>query len=234
MNIPRGYQGQVTTSSGTSFVIGASWSGGTGGKNGELYDPAANTWTLLSGAPVQPMLTNDAQGTFLITPFLKPQADNLSGIYRADNHGWLFGWSGGSVFQAGPSVAMNWYSTTGNGGQTAAGNRATDTDSMCGNAIMYDAANGKILTVGGSPSYQNADATSNAHIITIGAPNTNPTVQTINSMNFARSFANGVVLPDGKNPKPPIHARHLQIKTDILLRNRLHNRRPSPRQPLQR
>lgn len=64
MNIPRGYQAQATCSTGNIFIIGASWSGGQGGKNGELYNPTANTMTLLSGAPVAPMLTGDAQGTF--------------------------------------------------------------------------------------------------------------------------------------------------------------------------
>ncbi len=44
------------------FTIGASWSGGQGGKNGEIYNPSANTWTELSGCPVAPMLTADAQG----------------------------------------------------------------------------------------------------------------------------------------------------------------------------
>ena len=44
---------------------------------------------------------------------------------------------------------------------------------------------------------QSANATTNAHIITIGAPMTAPTVQTINSMSFPRIFANGVVLPTG-------------------------------------
>lgn len=48
---------------------------------------------------------------------------------------------------------MNWYGTSGTGTQSAAGNRASDTDSMCGNAIMYDAVGGKILTVGGAPNY---------------------------------------------------------------------------------
>lgn len=62
MNIPRGYQSQATTSAGNIFIIGASWSGGQGGKNGELYNPGANTYNLLSGAPVAPMLTADAQG----------------------------------------------------------------------------------------------------------------------------------------------------------------------------
>ena len=92
---------------------------------------------------------------------------------------------------------MNWYLTTGTGGQTAVGNRAADTDSMCGNAVMFDAAAGKILTVGGSPDYQNSNATGNAHIITLGTPPATPTVTTIGSMNYARAFANGVVLPDG-------------------------------------
>ena len=64
MNIARGYQAMAVTSTGNVFVIGASWSGGQGGKNGEIYNPTANTWTTLSGAPVAPMLTADAQGKF--------------------------------------------------------------------------------------------------------------------------------------------------------------------------
>lgn len=181
LNIPRGYQAQATTSNGKLFTIGASWSGGQGGKYGEIYDPAANTWTKLPACPVEPLLTADAQG-----------------VYRADNHAWLFGWKNGYVFQGGPSTAMNWYLTTGTGGQTGAGTRNGDQDSMCGNAVMYDAVAGKILTVGGSKDYQNSNATGNAHIITIGSPPATPTVQTIASMTYARAFANAVVLPDGK------------------------------------
>lgn len=180
LNIPRGYQAQVTTSTGTLFTIGASWSGGQGGKNGELYSPSANTWTELSGCPVAPILTADAQG-----------------VYRADNHAWLFAWSSAYVFQAGPSQAMNWFLTTGTGSQTGVGTRASDTDSMCGNAVMYDAVAGKILTVGGSPDYQDSNSTGNAHVITLGTPPATPTVQTIGSMAYARAFANSVVLPDG-------------------------------------
>lgn len=181
MNIPRGYQAQTTLSDGRVFTIGGSWSGGVGGKNGEIYSPARNTWTLLPGCPVAPMLTNDLQGD-----------------YRADNHGWLFAWKGGSVFQAGPSRAMNWYGTTGGGSRNTAGLRANDNDSMNGNAVMYDAVNGKILALGGAPSYQMSDATANAHVITIGNPGTIPTVVQVKSMSYARAFANAVVLPDGK------------------------------------
>ena len=181
MQISRGYQSSATLSDGRIFVIGGSWSGGQGGKNGEIYNPTANTWTLLPGCPVAPMLTADSQG-----------------IFRQDNHGWLFGWKNGYVFQAGPAKNMNWYGTTGTGSQRGAGTRAADTDSMDGNAVMYDAVAGKILTLGGSPDYQSSQATANAHIITIGAPNTNPTVVQINPMYAARAFGNAVVLPDGK------------------------------------
>jgi galactose oxidase len=181
MKIARGYQSQTTLSDGRVFVIGGSWSGGAGNKNGEIYDVASNTWTVLPGCPVAPMLTNDAQG-----------------VYRADNHGWLFAWKGGSVFHAGPSRAMNWYGTTGSGSRTTAGLRANDVDSMNGDAVMYDAVNGKILTLGGAPSYQDSSATTNVHVITIGDPGTIPTVARVGSMAFARAYANAVVLPDGK------------------------------------
>ncbi|KAF2232729.1 copper radical oxidase [Viridothelium virens] len=180
MNIPRGYQSSATCSDGRIFTIGGSWSGGYGGKNGEIFNPSTNSWSLLKGCPVAPMLTADAQGAF-----------------RTDNHGWLFGWKNGYVLQAGPSKAMNWYGTSGSGSQTAAGKRASDPDSMNGNAVMYDAVAGKIATFGGSPSYQYSYATSNAHIITIGTPPAAPSVATINNMNYARAFANAIILPSG-------------------------------------
>ena len=180
MNIARGYHAQVTCSDGRIFTIGGSWSGGTGNKNGEIYDPVKNTWTLLPGATVAQMLTADAQG-----------------VYRADNHGMLFGWKNGYVFQAGPSRAMNWYNTAGGGSVIGAGTRGNDGDAMCGDAVMYDAVAGKILTLGGAPSYQNVNSTANAHIITIGNPGTAAQVQNIGSMNYQRIFANGVALPNG-------------------------------------
>ena len=186
MTIGRGYQSQATISDGRTFVIGGSWSGGQGGKNGEMYSPNANAWISLPGCPVAPMITADAEG-----------------VYRGDNHGWLFAWKDRTIFQAGPSKAMNWYGTGGSGTTTPAGNRAADGDAMNGNAVMYDALNGKILTLGGAPNYKDqpsapTQATVNAHIITLGATNGRPTVQRINDMWFARSFHNSVVLPDGK------------------------------------
>lgn len=185
MKVPRGYQASATCSDGRVFTIGGSWSGGQFEKNGEIYDPSSKSWKMLPRAAVKPMLTADKQG-----------------IYRADNHGWLFGWRNGTVFQAGPSTAMNWYFTSGDGDVKPAGARASprgrDPDSMCGDAVMYDATKGKILTVGGSPWYQDADATANAHIITIGDVGSEANVSfASNGMYHARIFHSSVVLPDG-------------------------------------
>jgi galactose oxidase len=74
MRIARGYQSTATCSDGRIFNIGGSWSGGTGGKNGEIYNPTSNAWTLLQNALVSPMLTADR-----------------GGVWRSDNHAWLFG-----------------------------------------------------------------------------------------------------------------------------------------------
>lgn len=88
MALGRGYQAQTTIGDGRIFTIGGSWSGGYGGKNGEIYNSTSNTWKNVTGCPVSVILTNDAQGAF-----------------RTDNHAWLFAWKSNSVFQAGPSKA---------------------------------------------------------------------------------------------------------------------------------
>ncbi|GKU07082.1 sialidase-1 [Fusarium langsethiae] len=189
MQIARGYQSSATTSDGRVFTMGGSWSGPRGGKNGEIYDPKGRTWTSLPKCLVGPMLTKDKEG-----------------VYKADNHAWLFGWKKGSVFQAGPSTAMNWYYTTrGTQGDTkAAGTRRkngrVDPDSMNGNCVMYDAVDGKILTYGGATSYQKAPATANAHVLAIAEPGAVAQTYLVGNNgagNYARVFHTSVVLPDG-------------------------------------
>jgi galactose oxidase len=69
---------------------------------------------------------------------------------------------------------------------------------MMGDAVVCNAVAGKIPSIGGSPDYQESYATSNAHVITLGNPGSYPTVTTINPIWFARTFANDIVLPDGK------------------------------------
>ncbi|KAF1359310.1 galactose oxidase-like protein precursor [Lizonia empirigonia] len=173
----RGYQASVTLSDNRVFTIGGAYSGPRQGKDGEVYDPKNNSWTALPGAKNGPMLTTDNEG-----------------IWREDNHGWLFAWKGGSIFQAGPSMAMNWYSANDTGAQISAGTRDTD-DAMCGMFVMYEP--GKILTAGGSPDYTNSDANNRTHLISIDEYGQPATVERAPDMAYPRGFANAVVLPDG-------------------------------------
>ncbi|KAF2126386.1 copper radical oxidase [Dothidotthia symphoricarpi CBS 119687] len=180
MNIKRGYQASALLSNGKVFTIGGSWSGPLGGKMGEIYNPTTNTWTVLPGAAVEPMLTNDK-----------------GGIFHQDNHAWLFPWKNGSVLQAGPSKAMNWYYTDGTGGVSPAGIRDADNDAMCGVNVMYDV--GKIFSAGGSHDYGDSPALSVGHLISISDVGAPATVEQLPDMHHKRAFANVVVLPDGKS-----------------------------------
>lgn len=182
MNFARGYQSSVTLSDGRIFTIGGSWSGGTGNKTGEVYDPATGDWTVVSKTDPWPLMTVDHEGAF-----------------REDNHAWLFGWKNGSVFQAGPSKAMNWYTTDGQGSQMPAGRRQEENDQMCGPTVMYDAVAGKVLNAGGAQDYDNSDATNRAFDITIPQQVGGPArVDEVKPMKYARGFANSVVLPSGQ------------------------------------
>jgi galactose oxidase len=176
MTVGRGYQGQTTLSTGEVFTVGGSWSGGRTGKPGELYSPAANSWRSLPNVPAAPFLTADP-----------------AGVYRADNHAWLFAAGGGRVFHAGPSAKMHWIDTAGQGKVTDAGVRGDSLDAMNGNAVMYDI--GKILTVGGAPAYEKADATNAAY--TVDITGRAPVVRRTADMAAARAYSNSVVLPDG-------------------------------------
>lgn len=180
MKIPRGYQTSATLSDGRVFTIGGSFSGARGGKTGEVYDPRTNAWTVLPGARVEPLLTSY----------------DWEGNWRTDNHAWLFPWSNGSVFHAGPSKGMHWYGTVGSGSVQDAGIRDPEADAMCGIHVMFDI--GKIFSAGGSQSYTASPATSRAHLITIAEAFKAPTVERLPDMNDPRGFANVVVLPNGQ------------------------------------
>ena len=188
MNIPRAYQGDTLLSTGQVLTLGGSWYDAAGNKNGEIFTPsgASGSWKRLSGVLAANIMTADP-----------------AGVYRADNHAWLFAQSGGTVFHAGPSKQMNWITTTGNGTITGAGNRSDGGDAMNGNAVMYDI--GKILVVGGAPAYQdagsvtNTQATNRAYTLDISGGPTRPVLSARSSdMAYARAFSNSVVLPDGE------------------------------------
>ncbi|MFI6642768.1 discoidin domain-containing protein [Streptomyces sp. NPDC050504] len=178
MNVARGYQAMTLLSNGDAFVLGGSWSGGAGNKGGEVWSKATGTWRNLAGVPVTNTMTQDP-----------------AGAYRADNHQWLHATSGGRVLHLGPSRQMNWISTTGAGGVTTAGNRADSADAMNGNAIAYDI--GKLLTLGGATAYENVQATRRAYTVDLNGGG-QPVATRTGDMAHARSFANSVVMPDGK------------------------------------
>jgi galactose oxidase len=187
MNIPRAYNGDTTLSNGKVLTLGGSWYDSAGSKNGEIFTAKGRTgsWHKLPGVLASKILTHDP-----------------AGIWRADNHPWLFAQARGIVFQAGPSRQMNWITTTGRGAIKGAGGRGSSADAMNGNAVMYDA--GKILTVGGATAYQDArsvvdvQAARRAYTINIRRGPARPvTVRRTSNMAYARSFSNSVVLPNG-------------------------------------
>jgi len=176
MNIGRGYNASVTLTNGGVFTIGGSWDPNQGNKNGETWLPNTG-WQLNSAVLASYFLTAD-----------------VAGVYRADNHGWLFAVSNARVFHAGPSRDMYWIDTAGNGNVTWAGQRGADADAMNGNAVMYDI--GKILTIGGAPNYDTNWASANANLIDINGGTVK--VRQIAAMAYARAYHNSVVLPNGQ------------------------------------
>jgi len=188
MNIPRAYNGDTTLSTGQVLTLGGSWRDSAGNKNGEIFTASGSSgsWRLLPGVLASKILTKDP-----------------GGVWRADNHPWLFAQADGTVFQAGPSKQMNWITTKGSGSITGAGNRGTSGDAMNGNAVMYGV--GKIVAVGGAPAYQDfgsvtdVQATRRAYTINISGGSHRPVkVRRVANMAFPRAFSNSVVLPNGE------------------------------------
>jgi hypothetical protein len=157
------------------FTVGGSWSGGLGNKNGELWTSSAG-WKLLPGVLDDPLLAPDP-----------------AGIYRADNHMWLFAVANDQVLQAGPSADSHWIDTGGKGRISSAGSRGNDAYSMNGNAVLYDI--GKLLKIGGAPAYENANATNSAYVINIKS---GIHVRAVEPMAYSRAMHNSVVLPSGQ------------------------------------
>ena len=147
MKIGRAYHSMTVLGDGSIFTVGGSWHGGKGDKDGELWTPSTNEWTLKTGIPAGSFLTND-----------------MGGVYRSDNHLWLFTAPNGLVFHAGPSYKMHWVDASGSGSVTQSVNQGS-TDRMNGNALMYDI--GKILVVGGAPNYDRGSGTKDAYTIDI-------------------------------------------------------------------
>lgn len=185
LKIPRGYQGAVTLSDGSAFTIGGSWSGGPyGGRDAEIWKEATG-WKKLKDLKAEILWNpNDA--------LLEPE-----GIYRLDNHAWLFAAPNGKIFHAGPGEDMHWFDVSGTGSSTFVGKRADDQMSMNGNTVMFDI--GKILKVGGSGSYSSGSLSNEkAYVIDFNDENDVTVTPTANAMQHARIYVNSVALPNGE------------------------------------
>ncbi|AZQ58464.1 DUF1929 domain-containing protein [Maribacter sp. MJ134] len=187
MNIPRGYQGNVTLSDGSVFTVGGSWSdmnlpSTNGGKNAELYTPETG-WISLPGIQGDNLYnSNDA-------------SQESQGIYRLDNHVWLWESSNRELFKIGPGEIMQRIDVTGNGSMTDVGQRGNDTYSIKGTTVMFDID--KVFKVGGSESYaSNTPAKDNSYIIDIST-SVPSVIQTPNMAN-ERTMHNSTVLPNGQ------------------------------------
>ena len=176
MNIPRAYNANTLLPDGSVFTIGGSWNGGQGNKNGEIWT-AAGGWRRLPGVPIAPMVGPDP-----------------GGIYRGDNHMWLYPVADGRILQAGPSAAMNWIDPRGDGATNPAGPRGDDPYSINAATVMYDI--GKVLKTGGATAYENTDASNTAHVLDLNGGTVN--VRRIGSMAYQRAFHSAVVLPNGE------------------------------------
>jgi len=124
----------------------------------------------------------------------------LDDYFSSGTHGESLWWPllhvapNGKLFHSGPTPQMHWINTTGSGSYQAVGNTFTDWYHKHGTTVMYD--EGKLLTAGGWISGNNTSSTNQAFTVDLNGPS--PVVALTQSMQYARKFQNGVVLPNGE------------------------------------
>jgi galactose oxidase len=180
MNQQRWYNSAITLPDGRVLTLGGNRTSGLSG-NGEIFDPATNVWTLMDGIALAPMtagMPDDA---------------------RTMEHSRLHVAPDGRIFASGPTPNMQWYTFSGNGGVTAAGVRGDDEVSQNDVTVMMDV--GKILKAAGNVNYDRTNASfvpasRNSYLIDINSGT--PVVTKLPPIKYPRTFANGVVLPNGQ------------------------------------
>ncbi|XMA13585.1 hypothetical protein WAI453_006376 [Rhynchosporium graminicola] len=122
--------------------------------------------------------------------------EDNNGIYREDSHDWVFSWSNSTVFQAGPSKSNELVFRTRQQLQLTSRHLRIQRLNVRHRSSRRRSSE-KMFTAGGAQSYENAPATNSAHLIIIGSPGDRPSSARVPTIKQARSFANGVILPDG-------------------------------------
>ncbi|WP_052808121.1 galactose oxidase-like domain-containing protein [Methyloterricola oryzae] len=179
MHYERWYNTAVTLADGDVFTLGGRNDALGYNDPGELWS-SGQGWAVLPGTPVKPM------------------TDGVGG--RSNEHPKLFLAPNGRLFAAGPSPRLRYYDTIGNGHVDADFVYRAD-DSLAQNnvSVMFDER--KILAAGGSKGYDigsTALATRNSYVIEVGDTIQETIPRKIQSMTRPRTFANGVILPDGQ------------------------------------
>ncbi len=177
MNDARWYNPNITLTDGNVFTV----SGSGGSNTAERWD-ASSGWRRLSGIGWS-AVTSEPGYINIWHPFLA----------LAPN---------GKLFHFGPTRTMHWVDPSGTGTLTNSGQFVPGTQyPKEGCWAMYD--NGKILVAGGgansTPSVSDSTTgTSTTAAYTVDLTGTAPVVTNTASMQFARQFANSVILPDGE------------------------------------
>jgi galactose oxidase len=180
MHEQRWYNVSVTLPDGRALTLGGNRTSGKSG-DGEIYNPANNTWTMMPGIDLAVLTAGAAD------------------ISRAMEHPRLLVAPNGRIFVPGPTPNMQFYDLGGSGSVSSAGPRGDDEFSQNDVTVMYDV--GKILKAGGNINYDRANATftpssQNSYLIDITSGSA--VVTKVDSMRYPRAYANGVVLPNGQ------------------------------------
>jgi YVTN family beta-propeller protein len=177
MNDPRWYNTSVALPSGRVWTV--SGSGGSG--TAERWDQASG-WIRLTGIDWNTVLA-DPGYINIWHPFLLLAPD-------------------GRLIHFGPTDTMHWVVPDGSGSLTAAGTTVPGTHYPKEGAwVMYD--EGRIVVAGGGADTVNnasdtTTGTSTTKAYTVDVRGATPVVTPANPMQFARQFANDVVLPNGE------------------------------------
>lgn len=176
----RWYNTSVTLPDGNVFTLGGNLLGNrvyNGG--GELWSRGRG-WEALPGAKLDPLVTTNP-------------------VNRSEEHPRLFVAPNGKLFVPGPHPNMQWYDWRNGGSVTFAGTRGNDAFSQNDVTVMFD--QGKLLKAGGNVNYDRQGALTSpssktAYVIDINSDQA--MARQVAPMQRGRTYANGVVLPDGK------------------------------------
>lgn len=178
MNDRRWYGANLTLPNNQIFSTFAK----TANNRTELYSPDSNRWTRTPNADMQTLVDEHNQ-------IIAVGGDSQWWAHVAVT-------PQGRVFQGGPTQTFHSFDPVGGGHTDALGAMIGDKVRTFGNAVTYDA--GKLLLLGGHDTRPGQSATSTNNVYRVDMNGPAPVVTPGTPMNFARTLANSVTLPNGE------------------------------------